>query len=127
MPRRNFWLKYKITIVHATILISKLDFAGSPCVLAIFFFSPLVSYGVMATLFPLVQFNTHFTLNNFLCDLFFPVLNLLIDLTTMTGAFQFVLTATASGAEEVLSSRRRKWRGAGLWRLPIFYLADTLS
>ena len=30
-------------------------FAGSPCVLAIFFFSPLVSYGVMAILFPLVQ------------------------------------------------------------------------
>ncbi|KAJ4966304.1 hypothetical protein NE237_018153 [Protea cynaroides] len=26
---------------------------GGPCVLAIFFFSPLVSYGVMATLFPL--------------------------------------------------------------------------
>lgn len=26
---------------------------GSPCVLAIFFFSPLVSYGVMAILFPL--------------------------------------------------------------------------
>lgn len=29
-------------------------FPGSPCVLAIFFFSPLVSYGVMAILFPLV-------------------------------------------------------------------------
>ncbi|KAG7032380.1 Protein EI24-like protein, partial [Cucurbita argyrosperma subsp. argyrosperma] len=28
-------------------------FPGSPCVLAIFFFSPLVSYGVMAILFPL--------------------------------------------------------------------------
>uniref|UniRef100_A0A2P2LHI2 Protein EI24 homolog n=1 Tax=Rhizophora mucronata TaxID=61149 RepID=A0A2P2LHI2_RHIMU len=28
---------------------------GSPCVLAIFFFSPLVSYGVMAVLFPLVH------------------------------------------------------------------------
>ncbi|KAJ0589991.1 putative etoposide-induced 2.4 [Helianthus annuus] len=26
---------------------------GSPCVLAIFFFSPLVSYGVMAVLFPM--------------------------------------------------------------------------
>lgn len=64
---------------------------GSPCVLAIFFFSPLVSYGVMAILFPL-----------------------------------FVLTATVSGAEDVCSTKRRKWRGAGLWRLPIFYLADTL-
>ena len=31
-------------------------FPGSPCVLAIFFVSPLVSYGVMAVLFPLVQF-----------------------------------------------------------------------
>ncbi|GAV61210.1 EI24 domain-containing protein [Cephalotus follicularis] len=65
---------------------------GSPCVLAIFFFSPLVSYGVMAILFPL-----------------------------------FVLTATGSGAEEVISSQRRKLRGTGLGRLPIFYAADTLS
>lgn len=29
--------------------------AGNPCVLAIFFFSPLVGYGVMAILFPLVN------------------------------------------------------------------------
>lgn len=29
--------------------------SGSPCVLAIFFFPPLVSYGVMALLFPLVH------------------------------------------------------------------------
>ncbi|KAL5787286.1 hypothetical protein ACOSP7_004235 [Xanthoceras sorbifolium] len=65
---------------------------GSPCVLAIFFFSPLVSYGVMAVLFPL-----------------------------------FVLTATGSGAEDVISTKRRKWRGTGLGRLPIFYVADTLS
>ncbi|KAI9176452.1 hypothetical protein LWI28_003019 [Acer negundo] len=65
---------------------------GSPCVLAIFFFSPLVSYGVMAILFPL-----------------------------------FVLTATGSEAEDVISAKRRKWKGAGLWRLPIFYVADTLS
>ncbi|KAF2293883.1 hypothetical protein GH714_005413 [Hevea brasiliensis] len=64
---------------------------GSPCVLAIFF-SPLVSYGVMAVLFPL-----------------------------------FVLTATSSGAEQLVSSQRRKWKGAGLGRLPIFYAADTLS
>ncbi|CAK9168248.1 unnamed protein product [Ilex paraguariensis] len=28
---------------------------GNPCVLAIFFFSPLVSYGIMAILFPLQQ------------------------------------------------------------------------
>lgn len=34
------------------------DFPGNPCVLAIFLFSPLVSYGVMAILFPLV--NTKF-------------------------------------------------------------------
>ncbi|KAK9286923.1 hypothetical protein L1049_015330 [Liquidambar formosana] len=65
---------------------------GNPCVLAIFFFSPLVSYGVMAILYPL-----------------------------------FVLTATGSEAEQVISSQRRKWRGAGLGRLPIFYAADTMS
>lgn len=29
--------------------------SGSPCVLAIFFLSPLVSYGTMAVLFPLVS------------------------------------------------------------------------
>ncbi|KAF9608494.1 hypothetical protein IFM89_009860 [Coptis chinensis] len=62
---------------------------GSPCVLAIFFFSPLVSYGVMAVLFPL-----------------------------------FVLTATGSKAEQILDSQRR---GERLGRLPIFYIADTLS
>ncbi|KAG6779997.1 hypothetical protein POTOM_016404 [Populus tomentosa] len=65
---------------------------GSPCVLAIFFFSPLVSYGVMAILFPL-----------------------------------FVLAATGSGAEQLIFSQRRKWKGVGLGRLPIFYAADTLS
>ncbi|KAF0893121.1 hypothetical protein E2562_023160 [Oryza meyeriana var. granulata] len=32
---------------------------GSPCVLPIFFFSPLTSYGVMAVLYPLVWRNTH--------------------------------------------------------------------
>lgn len=32
-------------------------FSGNPCVLAIFFFSPLVSYGVMAMLYPLVHFH----------------------------------------------------------------------
>ncbi|KAJ4833067.1 hypothetical protein Tsubulata_001041 [Turnera subulata] len=65
---------------------------GSPCVLAIFFFSPLVSYGVMAILFPL-----------------------------------FVLSATASTAERLIISDRRKWKGAGLGRLPIFYAADSVS
>ncbi|KAJ6711307.1 P53 INDUCED PROTEIN [Salix purpurea] len=65
---------------------------GSPCVLAIFFFSPLVSYGVMAILFPL-----------------------------------FVLAATGSGAEQLIFSQRRKWKGMGLGRLPIFCAADTLS
>ncbi|KAL4654833.1 hypothetical protein ACB092_01G408800 [Castanea dentata] len=65
---------------------------GSPCVLAIFFVSPLVSYGVMAVLFPL-----------------------------------FVLAATCSGAEQDISFPRRKWRGVGLGRLPIFYAADSLS
>ncbi|XVE94133.1 hypothetical protein REPUB_Repub01dG0255100 [Reevesia pubescens] len=64
---------------------------GSPCVLAIFLFSPLVSYGVMAILFPL-----------------------------------FVLTATGTEAEQVISTQRRKWSGAELGRLPVFYAADTL-
>ncbi|CAL5358478.1 unnamed protein product [Camellia sinensis] len=32
---------------------------GNPCVLAIFLFSPLVSYGVMAIVFPLVQMLTN--------------------------------------------------------------------
>ncbi|XVF45874.1 hypothetical protein PTKIN_Ptkin02bG0242500 [Pterospermum kingtungense] len=64
---------------------------GSPCVLAIFFFSPLVSYGVMAILFPL-----------------------------------FVLTATGTEAEQVISTQRRRWNGAELGKLPVFYAADTL-
>lgn len=64
---------------------------GSPCVLAIFFFSPLVSYGVMAILFPL-----------------------------------FVLTATGTEAEQVISAQRGRWNGAELGKLPVFYLVDTL-
>nr|GME13493.1 protein EI24 homolog isoform X1 [Ipomoea batatas]GME17007.1 protein EI24 homolog isoform X1 [Ipomoea batatas]GME17009.1 protein EI24 homolog isoform X1 [Ipomoea batatas] len=65
---------------------------GSPCALAIFLFSPLVSYGVMAILFPL-----------------------------------FVLTATGSEADKIVSLPRTKWRGAGLGRVPIFYGADYVS
>ncbi|KAK7412022.1 hypothetical protein VNO78_03468 [Psophocarpus tetragonolobus] len=65
---------------------------GSPCVLAIFFFSPLVSYGIMAILFPL-----------------------------------FVLTATGSESEQEISFEKRKWRAAGVKRLPIFYVADKVS
>lgn len=41
--------------------------------------------------------------------------------------FQFVLTATGSRAEDVIDSRRKMWRGAGLGRLPIFYASDTIS
>ncbi|CAL9231965.1 unnamed protein product [Arabidopsis halleri] len=65
---------------------------GSPCVLAIFFLSPLVSGALMAILFPL-----------------------------------FVLTATGSGPEKSIGAPRRTWKCAGLGRLPIFYVADTLS
>ncbi|KAL8520907.1 hypothetical protein ACS0TY_011455 [Phlomoides rotata] len=65
---------------------------GSPCVLAVFFISPLVSYGVMAILYPL-----------------------------------FVLTATGSEADKVVTSQRNKWKGAGLGRIPIFLSADFLS
>ncbi|XP_038681528.1 protein EI24 homolog isoform X2 [Tripterygium wilfordii] len=39
----------------------------------------------------------------------------------------FVLTATSSGAENFISSKRRGPGGARLGRLPIFYAADTLS
>ncbi|XP_011087701.1 protein EI24 homolog isoform X1 [Sesamum indicum] len=65
---------------------------GSPCILAVFFYSPLVSYGVMATLYPL-----------------------------------FVLTATGSEADKAIASQRKKWKGAGLGRIPIFVSADYLS
>ncbi|XP_052205899.1 protein EI24 homolog isoform X2 [Diospyros lotus] len=65
---------------------------GNPCVLPMFFFSPLVSYGVMAILFPL-----------------------------------FVLTAAGSDADKLITSQRRKWKGDGLGRLPIFSIADYLS
>ncbi|KAL8143209.1 hypothetical protein V2J09_016241 [Rumex salicifolius] len=65
---------------------------GSPCVLAIFFFPPLESYAVMATLFPL-----------------------------------FVLTATGSEADHLINSQRTKWPGGGLARLPVFYVANTVS
>ncbi|XP_024173215.1 protein EI24 homolog isoform X3 [Rosa chinensis] len=65
---------------------------GSPCVVPLFFFSPLVSYGCMAILFPL-----------------------------------FVLTATGSEAEQLISSRRTSWGGACFGRLQIFKTADSLS
>lgn len=41
--------------------------------------------------------------------------------------FQFVLTATGSEAEKVIASRRKKWNGNGLGRIPIFVSADYLS
>lgn len=42
-------------------------------------------------------------------------------------AFQFVLTATGSEADKIVSLPRTKWRGAGLGRVPIFYGADYVS
>ncbi|KAH8956626.1 hypothetical protein BDL97_07G050700 [Sphagnum fallax] len=66
---------------------------GSPCVIATFFFSPLVSAGVMAILFPL-----------------------------------FVLVATASNPEEVVSRcMGGNNRDSGLCRLPIFYFANKVT
>ncbi|CAA2993683.1 protein EI24 homolog [Olea europaea var. sylvestris] len=65
---------------------------GGPCVLAIFLYSPLVSYGVMAILYPL-----------------------------------FVMTATGTEADKVITSQRKKWKGEGLGRIPIFVSADYLS
>jgi len=47
---------------------------GAPCVLPIFFFSPLTSYGLMAILYPLVRLNTFqlqffFFFDVFICSL----------------------------------------------------------
>lgn len=42
-------------------------------------------------------------------------------------AFQFVLTATGSEADKIVSLPRTKWRGAGLGRVPIFYGANCIS
>ncbi|MCL7037848.1 hypothetical protein MKW94_023490 [Papaver nudicaule] len=39
----------------------------------------------------------------------------------------FVLTATGSESDQVIYRQRRKWMGAGLGRLPIFYAADRFS
>ncbi|KHG01586.1 Protein EI24 [Gossypium arboreum] len=68
---------------------------GSPCVLAIFFFSPLVGYGFMAVLFPLVH------LGPFSCSF-------------------------GTEAEQVISTQRRRFTGAQLGKVPVFYAADTL-
>lgn len=43
------------------------------------------------------------------------------------GVFQFVLTATDSEAEQVISSRRGKCGDSVFGKLPIFYAADILS
>lgn len=101
--------------------------------MAYFFFSPLVAYGVMAILYPLVQLDNFLSLFN--CHFhffFFKVAGASRKIHyfccgTNWFVFQFVLTATASGAEEVISSKRRSWKGAGFGRLPIFYVADALS
>ena len=46
------------------------NFSGNPCVLAAFFFSPLVSYGVMAILFPLVSLSLSLSLSHFPSNIF---------------------------------------------------------
>ncbi|KAL9261775.1 EI24-like protein, partial [Drosera capensis] len=35
--------------------------------------------------------------------------------------------ATSSGFDKVMNSKRKMWQGAGLGRVPIFYVADTFS
>lgn len=65
---------------------------GSPCILSMFVFSRLVSYGILAILFPL-----------------------------------FVLTATGSNADKLITSQRKTWKGVGLARIPIFSAADYIS
>ncbi|WMV50546.1 hypothetical protein MTR67_043931 [Solanum verrucosum] len=39
----------------------------------------------------------------------------------------FVLTATGSEADKIVALPRRKWRGAELGRVPIFFVADYMS
>ncbi|KAG5525797.1 hypothetical protein RHGRI_032176 [Rhododendron griersonianum] len=82
---------------------------GSPCVLPLFFFTPLVSYGIMAILFPL------------------DVAARAISIYDSEQISVFVLTAAGSDADELIISQRRKWKGAGLGRLPIFCAADYMS
>ncbi|THF96334.1 hypothetical protein TEA_015367 [Camellia sinensis var. sinensis] len=65
---------------------------GNPCVLAIFLFSPLVSYGVMSILFPL-----------------------------------FVLTATGSDADKLITSQRSQWKGAVIYNYEVQYLEVVQS
>lgn len=59
-----------------------------------------------------------------LCD--FVYANFIVHLSN-NCAFQFVLTATGSEADKIVSLPRTKWRGAGLGRVPIFYGADYVS
>ncbi|KAE9446884.1 hypothetical protein C3L33_21246, partial [Rhododendron williamsianum] len=47
--------------------------------------------------------------------------------TLSTVFILFVLTAAGSDADELIISQRRKWKGAGLGRLPIFCAADYMS
>ncbi|KAF2535469.1 hypothetical protein F2Q68_00020616 [Brassica cretica] len=76
---------------------------GSPGVLAIFFLSPLVSGALMAILFPLVTF----------C-----VINSVSEIQSLTQW---------SGPDKSIVAPRGTWQCAGLLRLPIFYVANTLS
>ena len=69
----------------------------------------------MAILFPLVCLDPFFW---FFFLKIFDGLNMHV--------FQFVLTATGTEAEQVISTQRRKWNGAELGRLPVFYAVDTL-
>ena len=40
---------------------------------------------------------------------------------------KFVLTATGSDADDLVTSPRKQWLGAGLGRVPIFCAADYVS
>lgn len=93
--------------------------SGSPGVLAIFFLSPLVSGALMAILFPLVTFCVINSVSE--------IQSLYSCKLVLTECTQFVLTATGSGPDKSIVAPRGTWQCAGLLRLPIFYVANTLS
>ncbi|KAL0357185.1 UNVERIFIED_CONTAM: protein EI24 [Sesamum calycinum] len=95
---------------------------GSPCVLAVFFYSPLVSYGVMATLYPLVLYAAAPVSG----EIFYAVYIAILFSSNFNDA-SFPNSCLSSEADKAIASQRKKWKGAGLGRIPIFVSADYLS
>ena len=92
-------------------------FAGTPCVFATFFLPTLVSAGVGAILFPMVNANTPAHGGE---DLKLPCPTKML----LFFYFQFVLVATASRTEEAIAAAEWGVKGAALVPpLPVFGLA----